>query len=523
MAVAAPRARAASTAPPRSELSARRKALVLGAMTFALFMVMLDNTVVNVALPRMQSGLAASVSELQWVVDAYVLVFASLMLTGGTLGDLYGRKRAFVAGLLVFCAGSAICAVAPTAGVLIGGRALQGLGAALLMPVTLSIIANAFTNEAERARAIGLWAGISGLALAGGPIVGGLLVDSFGWQSVFVINLPIGAVALTVALRVVPESCDPDGRRLDLPGQLLAILGVGSLTFGLIEGNGRGWTSPLIVALLAGSVVILAAFVAVEARTRTPMLQLAPFRNATFAAANVVAWLISFGMFGMFFFLSLILQEVQGATPIEAGLMSLPATLTIAMTAPIAGRIAARWGPRVPMTVGMALVGTGLLLLLRIQPESTYGDFWWALPPIGLGMGLVMAPMTIAVMAAVRKERAGMASATLATSRELGGVFGIALLGAVVTHRYIAELTDRIAGLHLPPSVQASLLDATQHGPAAGGTTPPGVDATAIRHLAGHAFVDGSHLALAIAGAALLVGAVIAATLVRAKPTRPRA
>jgi len=497
-------------------LPSRRKAMVLGAMCFSLFMAMLDNTVVNVALPRMQTGLHASVSDLQWVVDAYTLMFASFMLTGGTLGDLFGRRRAFVGGLVIFTAGSAMSAMAPTATVLINARGVQGFGAALLMPGTLSIIANTFPDEAERARAIGLWAGISGLALAAGPIVGGVLVDSFGWQSVFILNLPIGAVALAIALLVVPESADPAGRRLDMPGQALAIVGLGALTYALIEGNNRGWSSPAIIGMLAGSAVLLALFLQVERRTPTPMLQLAPFRNRTFAAGNAVGWLISFGMFGMFFFISLVLQNVQGATPLQAGLMSLPATMTIAVTAPFAGRIAARYGSRLPMAAGMVLAGTGLLLLVRLGPTTHFPQFWWMLPFIGLGMGLVMAPMTSAVMSAVPRQRAGMASATSSTSREMGGVFGIALLGAIVTHQYAVELRTHLASLHLPRRVEDMVVAAAQNGPGAQQGSPPrGLDVAVLRGIADAAFVDAVHVALVVAGLAVLAGALIFVVLVR--------
>jgi EmrB/QacA subfamily drug resistance transporter len=504
-------------------LPQRRKAMVLGAMCFSLFMAMLDNTVVNVALPRMQTDLHATVSDLQWVVDGYTLLFASFMLSGGTLGDIFGRKRAFLAGLLIFCMGSAASAAAPTAGVLIMARAVQGFGAALLMPGTLSIIANTFPGDAERARAIGLWAGISGLALAGGPIVGGLLVDNFGWQSVFLVNLPIGAVALVIAALVVPESSDPQGRRLDVPGQLLAILGLGALTYALIEGNNRGWRSPTMLGLLIGATLLLAVFLLVERRTRSPMLQLAPFRDRTFAAANGVAWLISFGMFGMFFFLSLVLQQVQGATPLQAGLMSLPATMTIAVTAPFAGRIAARRGSRLPMALGMLLAGSGLLLLVRLGPDTHFPDFWWSLPFVGLGMGLVMAPMTAAVMSTVPRQRAGMASATTSTSREMGGVFGIALLGGVVTHQYAVELGDRLSALHLPQRVQDGIIAATQSGPGSLAQAPRGVDVAAIHRMVDESFVDAVHVALVIAALAVIAGALVSVLFVRGRGRNPAA
>ena len=286
----------------------RTKLLTLGAMCFALFMAMLDNTVVNVALPSIQRHLGSGVSGLQWIIDAYTLVFASLMLSGGTLGDIFGRKRFFLIGLSVFTAGSLLCGVAPSLAILIAGRAVQGLGAAALMPGTLSILTNTFHDPRERAQAIGLWAGVSGLALALGPLVGGTLIDRFGWQSVFFLNVPIGVIALVVALLAVAESKNPEGRRLDLPGQALAIVALGSLTYALIEANNYGWTSTTILALFVTAAVAGAAFLWVEARSSSPMLQLKFFRNPTFAAAAACAGIISFGMFGMFFFMTLFFQ-----------------------------------------------------------------------------------------------------------------------------------------------------------------------------------------------------------------------
>src|SRR3954453_15126375 len=333
----------------------RKKLLTLGAMCFALFMVMLDNTVVNVALPKIQQDLGSGVSGLQWIVDAYTLIFASFMLSGGTIGDIYGRKRTFQTGLLVFAGGSLLCGVAPSIGILILGRGIQGLGAAALLPGTLSILTNTFPDPAERAQAIGLWAGVSGLALAMGPVLGGLMVDSLGWQSVFSLNVPVGIAALFVSARFVRESKNPEGRRLDLPGQFLAVITLGSLTYALIEGNSKGWQSPLIMSLLVTAAVAALLFVLVETRSKSPMLQLHFFRNATFSAANTVAFIVSFGMFGMFFFLSLYLQNVHGYSAVQAGLRFLPQTLAIIVTAPIAGRIAGRVGSRLPMALGMLM------------------------------------------------------------------------------------------------------------------------------------------------------------------------
>ncbi|MGO8684115.1 MAG: DHA2 family efflux MFS transporter permease subunit [Thermoleophilia bacterium] len=496
--------------------SRRIKLLTLGALCFALFMAMLDNTVVNVALPRIQQHLGSGVSGLQWIIDAYTLVFASFMLTGGTLGDIFGRKRFFLAGLAVFTAGSLLCALAPSLAVLIAGRGVQGLGAAALLPGTLSILTNTFLDPRERAQAIGIWAGISGLALAAGPIVGGSLVDSFGWQSVFYLNVPIGIVALVVASLVIHESRDPEGRRLDLPGQALAIIALGSLTYALIEANNFGWTSLTILCLFALAIVAMAAFLWVEFTRPSPMLQLKFFRNPTFAAAAACAGIISFGLFGMFFFMSLFFQNVQDYTPFQAGLRTLPATAVIVVVAPLAGRIAARIGSKVPMATGLALNATSLFLFTAIDATTSYAHIWPLLLLAGTGMGLVMTPMTAAVMGAVPPQRAGMASATSNASREIGGVFGIALLGAIVTHVFSRDLSRTIAALRLPAGLKALIIRQASHGAEQAVTAlPPGVKAAALHAAAGAAFVAGMHVAMIVAGGALALGALAALVFVQ--------
>ena len=329
-------------------LDRRLKILTIGAMCFGLFMIMLDNTVVNLALPTIQRQLGAGITELQWIVDAFVLLLASLMLTGGTIGDLYGRKRAFLIGLTIFTLGSLACALAPAVGVLIGARAVQGIGAAVMLPSTLAILTNTFPDYKERAQAIGIWAGVSGIALALGPLLGGVMVDSLGWQSIFYINVPIGIVAFVMCLRVVKESSDPQGRSLDLPGQVLGVVGLGTLTYALIEANNYGWGSALILSLFGIAAVTLTVFVVVELRSRSPMLQLSFFRNRTFFGANLVGLLVSFAFFGMLMFLALFLQNIQGYSATRAGLMQLPTTLAVVVCSILSGRIVEGTGPGPP-------------------------------------------------------------------------------------------------------------------------------------------------------------------------------
>ena len=497
------------------EVDRRTKMLTLGAMCFALFMAMLDNTVVNVALPRISHDLGSGISGLQWIIDAYTLVFASLMLTGGTLGDIFGRKRFFLTGLSVFTIGSLVCALAPSLSVLIGGRGVQGLGAALLMPGTLSILTNTFLDPRERAYAIGIWAGISGLALAAGPVVGGILVDRFGWQSVFFLNVPIGIIAFVVCILAVRESKHPEGRRLDLPGQALAVIALGTLTYALIEANSYGWTSAVILTLFAVAVVAFAAFVLVERGSSSPMLQLGFFRNPTFSAGAACSAAVSFGMFGMFFFLSLFFQNVQGYTPLQAGVRALPNTIMIILFAPLAGRLASRIGSRVPMTVGLALNAVSLFLFTQVQVHTAYGHIWPLLSLAGFGMALVMSPMTSAVMSTVPPQRAGMASATTSASREIGGVFGIALLGAIVTHIFLRDLNRMVGQLNLPPAIKATILQQASKGvEQTGGTLPAGANLGGLVEALKSSFVSGMHLALIVAGGVLLLAAVVSAVFV---------
>jgi EmrB/QacA subfamily drug resistance transporter len=479
-------------------------------------MVMLDSTVVNLALPTIQHELSATMSELQWIVDAFVLALASLLLTGGTLGDLFGRRRAFIAGVALFTAGSIVCALAPSSGVLIAARVFQGVGGALMMPSTLSILTNTFTDAAERARAFGLWAGISGLALAIGPLVGGWLVDNLGWQSIFWINVPIGLIAIGLALRFVPESSDKDGRSLDMAGQVTAVLGLAALTYGFIEANTYGWTSARIITCFAVAAVSLIAFILIEVHGKTPLLQLKFFRNRTFTGANLVGIIISFGFFGVIFFLSLFLQQVQGYSPTKAGVLQLPSTLGVMAAAIVSGRVVGRFGSRAPITLGLLMTGTGLLFMTGIQPDTSFSSFWYWLLLTGLGVGCIMAPMTSAIMGTVPPARAGMASATSNTLRQVGNVFGIAVLGNIVTHVFKSDLTTSLAAFHLPPAASTKILAMAGQGrESASGQAIPGVDMAALGQTIAQSFTNGIHAAMWVSGILLLVGAPIAFLTVR--------
>lgn len=409
-----------------------RRWWTLGALAFALFMIMLDNTVVNVALPSIQRDLGIGLSELEWTVNAYALTFAVLMLTGGKLADFFGRRRVFLIGLAIFTLSSLVCGLATSGGTLIGARTVQGVGAALMMPATLSIISATFPPH-ERGMAIGIWAGVSAMALAIGPLIGGLLTEHIDWSWIFFVNVPIGALGLVVGRLVIGESSDTsEGQRLDVPGLLASAVGLFALTFALIEANAYGWSDPVILGLFAAAAAALALFVRLEARQRAPMLDLSLFRNTTFAGANVVALLVTLAMFGVFFFMSLYMQNVLGYSAVKTGAVFLPMTLLIIVVAPAAGRFSDRIGSRWLMTGGMALLAVALLLFSRLGLGSGFWDIFPGLIVGGLGMASVMTPMTAAALGSVPVAKAGVGSGVLNTFRQVGGALGIAVMGAIV-------------------------------------------------------------------------------------------
>ncbi|MEI8104405.1 MAG: MFS transporter [Actinomycetes bacterium] len=454
-----------------------RKWWTLGAVAFGLFMIMLDNTVVNVALPAMQSSLHLKISELEWVVAGYALTFGAFMLTGGKLADLFGRRRIFVIGLVIFTGSSLACGLAGTATVLIAARVVQGLGAALMNPATLSIITVTFPPR-ERGTAIGIWAGVSALALAIGPLVGGILTQQINWSWIFFINIPVGAIAIAAAYAFITESRDTSHeQRPDLPGLFTSALGLFAVSYALIEANNYGWTSNRILLAFAVGAVALAVFILLERHQRLPMLDLSLFKNSTFSGANAVMLLVGLAMFGVFFYVSLYIQQVLGYSPTQAGASFLPWTVLIIILAPLAGKLSDRIGPRPLVTVGMVTVTASLLVFSRMGAHET---FWGLLPGMllgGVGMSAAMAPVTAAAMGSVRRDKAGVGSAVLNSMRQVGGSLGIAVMGAIVA-----------AGV--------------SGGLAAGETQPT-------------PFLDGFHHALETAAAIAIVGALIAALTLR--------
>jgi EmrB/QacA subfamily drug resistance transporter len=408
-----------------------RKWWTLAAVAFGLFMIMLDNTVVTVALPAIQEDLGADLSALEWIVTGYALTFAAVMLTGGKLADLLGRRLIFVVGLAIFTLSSLACGLAGSEELLIAARIAQGVGAALMNPATLSIISATFPPQ-QRGMAIGIWAGVSALALAIGPLVGGLLTEHLSWHWIFFVNIPVGVLAVAASYLFITESKDDTHESMDLPGLATSALGLFALTYGLIEANSYGWTSGRIVGSFVVAVVSLTAFVVIERRRRSPMLDLSLFRSGTYAGANIAMLLVALSMFGVFFFVSLYMQNILGYSAVQAGAAFLPMTILIILIAPIAGKASDKFGSRWLMTIGMLLIGVQLLYLSQLGVDSS---FWNLLPGFlvgGLGMAITMTPTVAAATRAVPVEKSGVGSAVLNAMRQVGGSLGVALMGAIV-------------------------------------------------------------------------------------------
>jgi EmrB/QacA subfamily drug resistance transporter len=488
---------------------ANRRWWTLGAMCFALFMVMLDNTVVNVALPSIQRDLHASLSALEWTVNAYTLTFAVLLVTSGRLGDIFGRRRMFLFGVIVFALASATIGFSPSDAWLVGWRAVQGVGAAFMMPATLSIISNAFPPE-ERGKAIGTWAGVSAMALAIGPVVGGLLTEEVSWRAIFFLNLPVAVAAVVVTLFAAQESRDETvARTVDFPGIATLTTGLTAVVLALVEGNSWGWGSTGILGLLGLAAVSLAGFVVIELRTRVPMVDFSFFRERSFLGANLVAFVVTFAMLAMFFFIALYMQNVLHYTPLEAGIRFLPSTVVIIFMGPLAGRLSDRIGPRPLMVAGLLVVSAALFWQSFVTVHTSYAFLLPAFVLMGLGMGLVMSPMSTAAMNAVDRTKAGVASGVLTMSRMVGGTFGVAVLGALVAGVGRSKLDELLPSL--PAGQRAGLADALGSG---GALDAPGQVADAVREAFVTALRDGLRMGAAVA----LLGAVLAFTLIGDRP-----
>ncbi|MFR9803477.1 MFS transporter [Pseudonocardia sp. RS010] len=437
------------------ELDRRHRLLVLVICCSSLFVVSLDATIVNLALPSIQADLSASVTSLQWTIDAYTLTLASLLMLAGSTADRVGRKRVFRIGLVLFGLGSLLCSIAPTAGALVGFRIVQALGGAMLNPVAMSIIVNVFTDPRERARAIGVWGSVVGLSMALGPLVGGALVDLVGWRSVFWVNVPVVAVAVVLATRFVPESRAPRPRRLDPLGQLLIAVLLGGATFAIIEGPVQGWTSPWVLGCAVAAVAALAALLPWERRLPEPLLDPRFFRSAPFAGAAVIAVCAFAALAGFLFVNSLYLQTARGYSPLHAGLLTLPMAAMAAALPTVSGRLVATRGARIPLLVGGLGITLSGVLLLGLRTDSPLWLPITAYLLFGIGFGMINAPITNTAVSGMPAAQAGVASAVASTSRQVGTALGVAVIGSAVTASVVGPLpTGLAAATHVGWAVQ---------------------------------------------------------------------
>jgi EmrB/QacA subfamily drug resistance transporter len=465
-------------------MTSRARWWVLAATSLATLMTYLDNNVINVAIPTIQRDLHLSVAGLEWIVSSYLLVLAGLLLVGGRLADVYGRRRIFLTGLAIFTLSSLASGLAGSGGVLIGARAVQGLGAALLMPSALAIIWHAFTDVRERIAAIGIVSAVGALGLAVGPLIGGIISQHIHWGWIFLINVPIGVLTFAIAIPFVEESrVGLESRRLDVPGLVTSAVGLTALVYALIEGHDKGWTSAPIVAAFAVAAIMTAVFLAVEQRAAQPMVPLGVFRAREFSGGTTTMMIWAFGILGIYFFTSLYLQGILGFSPTKAGLAFVPMALFVALAAALAPQVAARFGAHRTVSFGMLLMVAGLLLFARLGAGATYTALMPGFAVFGVGAGLMNVPLTNAVLDGMPTEQAGIASALLNNSRELAGLLGITVIGAVLRSRQ---------GIALRSGVPAS-----------------------------QAFIDGYHTGLWVTIGLLAVGVVLSYISLRPRAEAP--
>ncbi len=489
-----------------------RRWMALAVLALSLVVIGMDNTILNVALPTLVRDLRSTSSELQWIVDSYVLVFAGLLLTMGALGDRFGRKLALVSGMIIFALASAGSAWAGSAELLIATRAAMGIGAALIMPSTLSIITDIFPPN-ERGRAIAAWAAIAGLGIVAGPVIGGWLLEHFWWGSVFLVNLPIISVALAGGFALVPESRDPQATPLDPIGAALSIAGLSALVFGIIEAPENGWTDGVTLLAFGLAAVLLATFVVWELRSKHPMLRISFFREPRFTAASIAITLVFFALFGTIFVLTQHLQFVLGYSALEAGFRVTPMA-TLVMGAPLAARMVERIGTKVVVTAGLTVVAIALWLISGVDVNSGYAPLAWALALMGLGMGGTMAPATDSIMGSLPLAKAGVGSAMNDTTRMVGGALGVAVIGSVLSSSYGHAIAPAVS--NLPARAASAASDSV--GAAlniAGHIGPRGSE---LAQAARISFVESMGDAVLVAAGIALLGAVIALLFLPARP-----
>ncbi len=500
----------------RESAAFRRRWLILAVLCLSLLVIVVDNSILNVALPTLVRDLKASNSQLQWMVDSYTLVFAGLLLTAGSLGDRFGRRGALQVGLAIFGLGSLASAFATTPAHLISTRALMGIGGAFIMPATLSIITNVFPDE-ERGRAIGIWASVAGVAAALGPISGGFLLEHFYWGSIFTVNLPIVAFALVCSAMLIPTSKDPSSPRQDPIGAVLSIVGLSSLLYGIIQAPDTGWTSPRILLAFGIAIAVIGAFAWWESFIDHPMLDTAFFKNPRFTAASFGITMVFFAMFGATFLLTEYLQFTLGYSPLAAGVCLLPWAGMMLVTSANSARIVGRFGTKRTVATGLTTVGIALLLLTGVPVHGHFvSDVMWRMMLMAGGMGLVMAPATESIMGSLPRAKAGVGSAVNDTTRQVGGALGVAIIGSVMSSVYHDRVASAISGHTLKPAIAEQIRSslggalAVAHG--IGGPTGGFIEESAKS-----AFVSGLHEAVLVGAAAAFVGAIIAARFLPAR------
>jgi EmrB/QacA subfamily drug resistance transporter len=500
-----------------------RRWWILAVLCLSVLLAVVDNTIVNVALPTMSRTLSASTQDLQWIVDAYTLVFAGLLLVGGNLGDRLGRRRALQAGLVLFALTSVAAALSRSTGELIASRAAMGVAAALIYPATLALLTSVFTDTRERATAIGIWSGVSGLAVAIGPVTGGLLLRHFSWSAVFYVNVPVVIVALAAGMRLLPESRDPKAGRFDPLGALLSVSGVGLLVWTVIEAPGHGWASATTIGGFAGSLVILAAFVGWQLRRPDPMLDVRLFTNPRFTAASGAIALAFFGLFGFIFLITQYFQVVRGYDPLRAGVATLPFALVTGALSP--GAIAAmkRVGTKAVVTAGLVLMSAGFLVAAGTAVDSAYwGRIIAAMVLMAAGLALTTSPATEAIMGALPPGKAGVGSAVNDTTRELGGALGVAIVGSVMSSSYGGHVLTALARIGAPAALTSAAQRSVVAGLRAAAYLPPGLRQTAAA-AARQAFVDGLHTGSLVSAGATAVAALATLAFLPARVRQPAA
>src|SRR5215217_7128797 len=492
--------------PATAQIVHDRRWWTLAVLSIALLVISLDNTILNVALPTVEHELDANSGQLQWIVDSYTLVFAGLLLTMGALGDRFTRRGALAAGLAIFGAASLASAFAGSAPLLIATRALMGVGGALIMPTTLSILTNVFPAE-ERPKAIGIWAAVAGIGVGVGPAAGGFLIEQFDWTAVFLVNVPIVVAALLAIPKLVPDSRDPQQSRLDPLGAVLSTAGLGILTAAIIEAPERGWTDGFILAGFGAAAVVLAVFVIWELRSSSPMLDVRLFRIRRFTGASGAVTLVFFALFGAIYFLTQYLQEVLDYTPLEAGVRMLPIAAGLIVGGPLSAKLAGRLGTRPVVAAGLTVVAAALFVLSGAETDSGYSLVASALVLLGLGMGATMAPATESIMSSVPLDNAGVGSAMNDTVRLVGGTLGVAILGSLLSSGYGADMEPAVQSL--PPSAADAASDSVGHAGVVADQIG-GSAGQALSNAAETAFTTAMSTTLTVAAATALAGAVLA-------------